>query len=131
MTTGSNPVLLPPTEAQSFIRKVQTRSQTKRDNPTVTVPPAPDDSAPDDSDDITIHSTDASLEIESAPPVTISPETHDVADLSPQSKPIQNLELWHQRMGHISPRTLQATQRCTTGIPKIPNHSDGKLQKLG
>ena len=23
-------------------------------------------------------------------------------------------------MGHISPRTLQATQRCTTGIPKCP-----------
>ena len=24
---------------------------------------------------------------------------------------------------NISPRTLQATQRCTTGIPKIPNTS--------
>ena len=34
-------------------------------------------------------------------------------------KPSQQLELWHQRMGHISPRILQATQRCTTGIPKF------------
>ena len=35
-------------------------------------------------------------------------------------KPFQQLELWHQRMGHISPRTLQETQRFTTGIPKFP-----------
>ena len=39
----------------------------------------------------------------------------------PETKPIQNLELWHQRMGHISPRTLQATQRCTSGIPHLPS----------
>ena len=26
-------------------------------------------------------------------------------------------------MGHISQRTLQATQRCTTGIPPIPKTS--------
>ena len=39
---------------------------------------------------------------------------------SPAPKNIQNLELWHQRMGHISPQTLEQTRKCTNGIPPIP-----------
>ena len=34
-------------------------------------------------------------------------------------KNIQNLELWHQRMGHVSPATLEETRKCTKGIPPI------------
>ena len=30
-------------------------------------------------------------------------------------------ELWHQRLGHIGLKKLQATARCTTGMPAIGN----------
>ena len=48
-------------------------------------------------------------------------ETSSTVEIEPPTrmKPSQQLELWHQRMGHISPGTLQATQQCTTGIPKF------------
>ena len=37
LTTGSNPVLLPPTKTKYTIRKVQTRLQTKQAEPTTNV----------------------------------------------------------------------------------------------
>lgn len=34
---------------------------------------------------------------------------------------VKNLELWHQRMAHISPRTLKATSKVVDGMPELPN----------
>ena len=38
----------------------------------------------------------------------------------PSDRRTQDLELWHQRMGHVGFQTLQDTRRCTKGIPPIP-----------
>ena len=48
---------------------------------------------------------------------------HHHPTMKKQPKKIQDLELWHQRMGHISPGTLIATQQCTEGIPQLPRAS--------
>ena len=34
---------------------------------------------------------------------------------------MKNLELWHQRYGHISPSTLNKTQKVVDGIPQLPS----------
>jgi hypothetical protein len=36
-------------------------------------------------------------------------------------KAIEQLELWHQRLGHPSPRALYHTQRVVEGIPNLPH----------
>jgi hypothetical protein len=39
------------------------------------------------------------------------------------SKALKQLELWHQRTGHLAPRTLRATQKCVDGMPPLPDAS--------
>lgn len=36
------------------------------------------------------------------------------------TKAVHNLELWHQRMAHVAPRTLTETSKVVDGIPNIP-----------
>jgi hypothetical protein len=37
------------------------------------------------------------------------------------SKALKQLELWHQRTGHLAPRTLNRTQKCVDGMPPLPD----------
>jgi hypothetical protein len=37
------------------------------------------------------------------------------------SKALKQLELWHQRTGHLAPRTLRKTQQCVDGMPPLPD----------
>jgi hypothetical protein len=39
------------------------------------------------------------------------------------TKSIEQLEIWHQRMGHPAPRALYETQRVVEGIPLLPRDS--------
>jgi hypothetical protein len=39
------------------------------------------------------------------------------------TKSLEQLELWHQRMGHPAPRALQQTQQVVEGIPNLPNNN--------
>ena len=39
------------------------------------------------------------------------------------SQQIKDLELWHQRLGHCSTRTMNETRKCTNGIPNLPTTS--------
>jgi hypothetical protein len=62
---------------------------------------------------------------------------------SPQqayTQKMKDLELWHQRMGHCSTRTLNETRKCVEGIPdlttntpffKCPFCERGKMVKKG
>jgi hypothetical protein len=62
---------------------------------------------------------------------------------TPQQVYTQNmkeLELWHQRMGHCSTRTLNETRKCVEGIPDLPTNNPffkcpfckrGKIVKKG
>jgi hypothetical protein len=36
---------------------------------------------------------------------------------------MKELELWHQRMGHCSARTLNETRKCVEGIPDLPTNN--------
>jgi hypothetical protein len=42
---------------------------------------------------------------------------------STASQALKHLEVWHQRMGHPSPRTLQRTAKVTNGIPQLPGNN--------
>jgi hypothetical protein len=54
---------------------------------------------------------------------------------------MKELELWHQRMGHCSTRTLNETRKCVEAIPALPTNnpffkcpfcnSRGKMVKKG
>jgi hypothetical protein len=53
---------------------------------------------------------------------------------------MKELELWHQRMGHCSTRTLNETRKCVEGIPDLPTNTPffkcpfcerGKMVKKG
>jgi hypothetical protein len=51
------------------------------------------------------------------------PETAQTVETEPKAKLprlIQQLELWHQQMGHPAPRALYQTQRVVKGIPVPP-----------
>jgi hypothetical protein len=37
------------------------------------------------------------------------------------SKALKQLELWHQRTGHLAPQTLRRTQQCVDGMPPSPD----------
>jgi hypothetical protein len=59
-------------------------------------------------------------------PLTPIDETTPLEQLKPTvklTKSLEQLELWHQRMGHPAPRALQATQRVVEGIPNLPNNN--------
>jgi hypothetical protein len=56
------------------------------------------------------------------------------------TKKMKELELWHQRMGHCSTRTLNETRKCVEGIPDLPTNNPffkcpfckrGKMVKKG
>jgi hypothetical protein len=56
------------------------------------------------------------------------------------SQKMKELELWHQRMGHCSTRTLNETRKCVEGIPDLPTNTPffkcpfcerGKMVKKG
>jgi transposase InsO family protein len=51
----------------------------------------------------------------------IQPILHQLAAPTHFSTAMKNLELWHQRMGHPSNRTLRRTQRVIDGIPRLPD----------
>jgi hypothetical protein len=36
------------------------------------------------------------------------------------SKALKQLEIWHQRTGHLAPHTLRRTQQCVNGMPPLP-----------
>jgi hypothetical protein len=40
---------------------------------------------------------------------------------TPLSKAIQHIKLWHQRLGHVAPRTMKRTQQVVDGIPQLPD----------
>jgi hypothetical protein len=53
---------------------------------------------------------------------------------------MKELELWHQRMGHCSTKTLNETRKCVEGIPDLPTNTPffkcpfyerGKMVKKG
>ena len=119
----TNQILLLSKKQKHIIHKVQTRCATIRERPTIKV---------------TITPTDESIEMTSKKTTTILNNNNNNIDnnnddnnnvdnnkntCQPETKPIQNLELWHQRMGNISPQTLQATQKCTSGIQPLPSAS--------
>jgi hypothetical protein len=60
---------------------------------------------------------------------TASPQSIDQAPTSIRtttwtsqaSQALKHLELWHQRMGHPAPRTLQRTSRVVQGLPAFSN----------
>ena len=37
---------------------------------------------------------------------------------SNMSKALKQLKLWHQRTGHLAPRTMRSTQKCVHGMPR-------------
>jgi hypothetical protein len=39
------------------------------------------------------------------------------------TKKMKELELWHQRMGHCSTKTLNGTRKCVEGIPDLPTNN--------
>ena len=114
-----------------MVHKVQSRSQTKQEEPTTNVIIKTKDdtieitplallNTTDNNNEqtnneqhllspVTIHLKDEYIELEVTPKLEVLPKLNDNNEVCPQSKPIQNLELWHQRMGHISPRMLQGT----------------------
>jgi hypothetical protein len=56
------------------------------------------------------------------------------------TKKMKELELWHQRMGHCSTRTLNESRKCVEGIPDLPTNNPflkcpfcerGKMVKKG
>ena len=55
----------------------------------------------------------------------VTAETQDTPKVkswtSGLSTALKNLELWHQRYGHISPTTLSKTQKVVEGMPPIPS----------
>ena len=51
----------------------------------------------------------------------IQPILHQLAAPTHYSTAMKNLELWHQRMGHPSLRTLRRTQQVIDGIPRLPD----------
>ena len=78
----------------------------------------------------------------------MSEEAHPIfADVKMKETPAQQytqkmkeLELWHQRMGHCSTRTLNETRKCVEGIPDLPTNTPffkcpfcerGKMVKKG
>jgi hypothetical protein len=54
-------------------------------------------------------------------PQTTAPHCETKTWTSNAFKAIEQLELWHQRMGHPSPRALFNTQRVVEGIPSLPH----------
>jgi hypothetical protein len=65
-----------------------------------------------------------------------------IPDTSQQAytQKMKELELWHQRMGHCSIRTLNETRKCVKGIPDLPTNTPffkwpfcerGKMVKKG
>lgn len=49
------------------------------------------------------------------------PSAHDESVSMSNKQNYQNLELWHQRMGHVAPKTLQCTRQVVAGIPPLPS----------
>jgi hypothetical protein len=52
-------------------------------------------------------------------PATVSVQTRGV--FSNMGKALKQLKLWHQRTGHLAPRTLRRTQQCVDGMPPLPD----------
>ena len=53
-------------------------------------------------------------------------ETTSSEDMKPTikiTKSLEQLKLWHQRMGHPAPRALQQTQQVVEGMPHLPNNN--------
>ena len=133
LTTMANPILLPSTATIYTIRQVQTRSQRQREATSTEILVQQNDDEIETiqkdvltdnnnnnndqqhSKHVTINLNDETIEREATPNLPNTKKNYK----RPQTKPVQDIELWHQRMRHISPRTLQKTQHCTTGIPPI------------
>lgn len=98
------------------------------DSPVLLPPPRAPTATPDDNDTaVVIHHVDASSvdaptsPLASRPDVTFPARTKTWT--SQASQAIKHLELWHQRMGHPAPRTLQRTSQVVDGIPTISNNA--------
>lgn len=48
-----------------------------------------------------------------------------ISDAKRLSQNLYNMELWHQRMGHVGWRTLQKTREMVDGIPTLPLQDSG------
>lgn len=111
LTTTANPILLPSTATNYTFRQVQTRSQWQREVTSDEILIQPDDEAIEiirqdvlndnnnDEDDeqrqskhVTIHSNDETIELEATPNLPTTEKTYTC----PQTKPVQDIELWHQ-----------------------------------
>jgi histone deacetylase 1/2 len=95
----TNPVLMPPPHCTHE----DTRTTTSIDQPSI-------------SKTATVHLPDLPSIDETLP-------TDDTQPTVKVTKSLEQLELWHQRMGHPAPRALQQTQRVVEGIPNLPNNN--------
>jgi hypothetical protein len=118
---ASNSILMPPTSEGPTKRKLD--SSSPRINKLATPPQSNSETQSNEVD------IDAEQFYASDQP-TQTPNDTDASNISIQtmgvfggnmSKALKQLELWHQRTGHLAPRTLRRTQQCVEGMPPLPD----------
>ena len=105
---ASNPILMPPTSAGPT-KRTTVESNSLRINKTV---------APT-STDIDAEQFYAADDVPPTAPPDVCIRTAGV--FTNMSKALKQLELWHQRTGHLAPRTMRRTQQCVHGMPPLPD----------
>jgi hypothetical protein len=113
---ASNSILMPPTSAGPTKRKDLSDSSPRINKLAI----QNDTSIDDDIDAQQFYSTD---EDTTPKPDTEPPDIsiRTVGLFGNMSKALKQLELWHQRTGHLAPRTLRKTQQCVDGMPPLPD----------
>ena len=107
---ASNSILMPPTSAGPTKRNIGS-CQSLRINKMTT-------SAPTDDNDVDAKQFYA-IDDNASPNISI----RTAGVFSNMSKALKQLELWHQRTGHLAPRTMRHTQKCVDGMPPLPDAS--------
>ena len=110
---ASNPILMPPTSAGPTKRNTSEPS-CHRINKMVTH--AQESGTSTDIDARQFYAVD---DTPSEAPPNVCIRTAGV--FSNMSKALKQLELWHQRTGHLAPRTMRHTQKCVHGMPPLPD----------
>jgi hypothetical protein len=99
----TNPVLLPPTDESSTIPTVPMATPTINKTTSAHQP--------------RLQTIDEQTPIDDKNTTIATPTTTPTINLS---KSLEQLELWHQRMGHPAQRALHQTQKVVEGIPALP-----------
>ena len=120
----TNPVLMPPTtplERPTITKTVTTPLERPTIMKTATKRPTTTQTAT--AHQIQLETIDKTKTADTTKPInTIPPNIVDEPTVK-LTKSLEQLELWHQRMGHPSSRVLSQTQRVVEGIPPLPDNN--------